>query len=378
MAQERAMAAQFGTLQREHLDDLIGTVRNLGFRIIAPTLHDDAICLEEIASSSDLPCGVHDKQTPGAYRLKKSRDKALFGYNVSPHSWKNFLHIPAEEIAVAEKGKNGLAMNAPVPVAPPTAFLGVRSCELAAMATQDTILMHGPYADANYIARRKATLVIAVNCGQAAENCFCVSMKTGPKVEAGYDLALTEVLSGDKHYFLVETGSDAGRRIAGKLPLKTATKEELAEAGAVWAKAASQVTKTVNTDGLPELLAAATENPHWDEVAARCLTCGACTMACPTCFCMTTEDSASLDGNRANRVRRLDSCFSIDFSYIHGGSIRQSVKSRYRQWLTHKLSSWVEQFGTFGCCGCGRCITWCPVGIDITAEAAAIRAKASR
>ncbi|MBF0393567.1 MAG: 4Fe-4S dicluster domain-containing protein, partial [Alphaproteobacteria bacterium] len=117
------------------------------------------------------------------------------------------------------------------------------------------------------------------------------------------------------------------------------------------------------------------EHPRWDEVAKRCLTCGNCTMVCPTCFCTTVDDVTDLGGTRTERVRSWDSCFTLDFSYIHGGSVRNEGSSRYRQWITHKLSSWHDQFGSSGCVGCGRCITWCPVGIDITEEVGAIRAS---
>ncbi|NJL29572.1 MAG: sulfite reductase subunit A, partial [Thermoanaerobaculia bacterium] len=123
----------------------------------------------------------------------------------------------------------------------------------------------------------------------------------------------------------------------------------------------------------PQLLARNVEHRRWDDVAARCLACGNCTMVCPTCFCTSVEDTTDLAGNVAERYRQWDSCFTTDFSYLHGGSVRTSAASRYRQWLTHKLSSWHDQFGTSGCVGCGRCITWCPVGIDITEEAGAIR-----
>jgi sulfhydrogenase subunit beta (sulfur reductase) len=97
-------------------------------------------------------------------------------------------------------------------------------------------------------------------------------------------------------------------------------------------------------------------------------------MVCPTCFCTSVEDSTDVDGDGVVRVQRWDSCFTVDYSYIHGGSVRSSDRSRYRQWMTHKLSTWFDQFGSSGCVGCGRCITWCPVGIDITEEVAAIRA----
>ena len=133
--------------------------------------------------------------------------------------------------------------------------------------------------------------------------------------------------------------------------------------------------REMNTDGIHDLLLANLEHPRWEEVAGRCLTCGNCTMVCPTCFCTSVEDTSDLAGVSAERSRRWDSCFTMDFSYIHGGSVRASPKSRYRQWMTHKLATWWDQFGSSGCVGCGRCITWCPVGIDITEEVRAIRAE---
>jgi formate hydrogenlyase subunit 6/NADH:ubiquinone oxidoreductase subunit I len=136
---------------------------------------------------------------------------------------------------------------------------------------------------------------------------------------------------------------------------------------------ASRQIRHLDTAGLRDLLYENFEHPRWDNVAARCLSCANCTMVCPTCFCTTVEDVSDISGNHAERWRRWDSCFTQSFSYIHGGSVRTSAKSRYRQWMTHKLASWTDQFGTSGCVGCGRCITWCPVGIDITEEVRAIR-----
>jgi sulfhydrogenase subunit beta (sulfur reductase) len=131
--------------------------------------------------------------------------------------------------------------------------------------------------------------------------------------------------------------------------------------------------RTLDTADIKALLYRNYEHPRWDNAAARCLTCGNCTMVCPTCFCTTVEDVTDLKGEHAERWQKWDSCFTMDFSYIHGGIIRSSPKARYRQWMTHKLATWIDQFGTSGCVGCGRCITWCPVAIDITEEVRAIR-----
>jgi len=199
-------------------------------------------------------------------------------------------------------------------------------------------------------------------------------MDAGPKVEAGFDLALTELIEQGRHLFVIEVGSAAGADVVRDLRPRHATEEEIAAAERVVARTGDQMGRSLETTGLKELLQANQSHPRWDEVAERCLTCGNCTNVCPTCFCTTIDDTTDLSGTTAERVRRWDSCFTLDFSYINGGNVRNSARSRYRQWMTHKLAHWIDQFGTSGCVGCGRCITWCPVGIDITEEAAAIRA----
>jgi Fe-S-cluster-containing hydrogenase component 2 len=160
--------------------------------------------------------------------------------------------------------------------------------------------------------------------------------------------------------------------VAEALATRPATGEERAAVGAAIARAAGSMGRSLETAGLKESLYRY-EDPHWDEVARRCLTCANCTMVCPTCFCASVEDVSDLAGVETERRRRWDSCFTMEFSYIHGGSVRTSAGARYRQWITHKLATWHDQFGRSGCVGCGRCITWCPVGIDITEEARAIR-----
>jgi len=257
------------------------------------------------------------------------------------------------------------------------AFIGVRSCELHAIMVQDKVFMKGPFANTQYRSRRENTLIIAVNCTTAGGTCFCVSMNTGPRATAGFDLALTEIVDGDRHYFTVEVGTDTGEEIMEKVTHKDAAKTVEAAAEKAVAKAASNMGRSLDTTNIKELFYGSFNHPRWDAVAKRCLACANCTLVCPTCFCNTVEDRTDLAGKHAERWRMWDSCFVGDFSFIVGGSIRQSTKSRYRQWITHKLAYWIDQFGTSGCVGCGRCITWCPVGIDITEEARAIREGAT-
>lgn len=228
-------------------------------------------------------------------------------------------------------------------------------------------------SDADYVSRRENAFFVAVNCGQAASTCFCASMDTGPAVSGGFDIALTEMIDDTRHDFLVESGSARGAKLVDDLPILPVQLEDIKQVQASLRRTVQQMGRQLETSGLKDVLQQNPDHPRWDEVAARCLTCGNCTMVCPTCFCTTVEDVTDLTGGQAERWRKWDTCFALDFSYLYGGSVRSSAKSRYRQWMTHKLAHWVDQFDTSGCVGCGRCITWCPVGIDITEEAAAIR-----
>ncbi|MFX1670750.1 4Fe-4S dicluster domain-containing protein [Paraburkholderia sp. A2WS-5] len=359
---------------REGIQTLVDALAAQGYRVLGPTVKDGAIVYDDVASVDDFPAGWTDRQDAGRYQLERRGDAALFGFAVGPHSWKRFLHPPVERLFTAHEGDDGLTF-APVAETPrKLAFIGVRACELHAIQVQDRVFSSGPCVDRGYASRRQDTFIVAVNCGQAGGTCFCVSMQTGPAVESGFDLALTELPQDCGGDLVVEAGSLAGAALLERIPHRPATDAQVAAARAVVARTAGQMGRSMQTEGIRNLLQDNPHHPRWAEVADRCLSCGNCTMVCPTCFCTTVEDHSDLSGETAGRIRIWDSCFTLDFSYIHGGSVRQTRQSRYRQWLTHKLASWIDQFGTSGCVGCGRCITWCPVGIDITAEVAALRA----
>ena len=366
--------AQVQRLERDDLQRLFDVLVARGYMLVAPVVREGAIIYDEVARVDDLPIGWTDEQDGGTYRLKRRQDLALFGYTVGPHSWKKLLYPPRVQLWSAKQRRRGFDVADTRPDAPKHAFIGVRSCELHAIAIQDRVFLGGPHTDPIYKARRDNAFVVAVNCGQAGGTCFCVSMETGPKASFGFDIALTEVLEGREHYFSVEIGTERGADVLKQIPHREASADETAAAGKMVARAAAQMGRSMDTADIKGLLYRNYEHPRWDNVAARCLTCGNCTLVCPTCFCTTVEDVTDLKGEQAERWRRWDSCFTMDFTYIHGGSIRASERARYRQWMTHKLATWIDQFGTSGCVGCGRCITWCPVGIDITEEVRAIRA----
>ncbi len=364
-----------GVIEPEVLEDLVTGLVDRGFRVVGPTVRDGAIVYDEIASADQLPAGWTDRQEPGSYRLERRADDARFGWAVGPHSWKRFLLPPVVRLWRARTdGKGGLEVEEEPGPDRPYAFVGVRPCDLAAIKTQDRVLLGGRYADRDYAARREGTFVVAVNCGEPAGTCFCVSMGTGPRADSGFDLGLTEILEGG-HRFLVEAGSPRGEELLASLPRREATSDDVSASHRVTDEASRRMGRSVDTTDLRDLLSSNLDHPRWNDVAGRCLTCGNCTLVCPTCFCTAIEDTSDLAGTETERTRVWDTCFSVEYSYVHGGSVRPSDRSRYRQWLTHKFGTWHDQFGESGCVGCGRCITWCPVGIDVTEELAAIRSS---
>lgn len=365
------MSTASGILSRNDLSALFDALAARGLEVIGPTVSEGAIVLAPLDGPDALPAGWTDVQAPGAYRLHPRDDGALFGHTTPVGGWKRFLHPPTVRLFQAATTADGFTITEGAPPPPRQAFLGVRACDLTAIARLDAVFQGNPFTDPIYAGRRAGAFLIAVTCAQAGPMCFCASMDSGPDLRAPYDVALTEILESD-HRFLLEAGSAEGAALLADLPLTPATDRDTAARDRQITQAAEQT--RAMPPGTAERLGRMLDHAHWNAVAARCLSCGNCTMSCPTCFCATVEDSSSLDGATAERHRVWDSCFSLDFSYIHGGSVRESGASRYRQWMTHKLSSWHDQFGTSGCVGCGRCITWCPVGIDITEEAAAFAA----
>ena len=363
------------TIDVPGLDALLLALAATGYQVIGPTVRDHAVVLDEIESTDDLPHGWGDEQDGGTYRLRRRKDQAFFGWAVGAHSWKPYLFPAQVRLFSATRDEAGFRVDEERETVLRRAFFGVRSCDLHAIAIQDRVFLEGERPDPHYARRREGLLLIAVNCSDPAATCFCTSMGTGPRASGGCDLALTELLDDGEHRFVVEVGSERGADIVRTIPSRATHGAELDAAVEVTVRAAGRITRSVDTDGIRDLLAANLEHPRWDDVAERCLACTNCTLVCPTCFCSTVEDHSDLTGQHAERSRRWDSCFTLDHSYLHGGSVRQAHRARYRQWLTHKVGTWIDQFDSSGCVGCGRCITWCPVGIDLTAELAALRAE---
>ena len=369
-------------LNGNDFNQFIEAVHAHGYLPVLPTVHERAIVYREGLSAAGLPQGWSDQQAPGQYSLVPSPyAKSLFRYTVGPDSWKRFFR-PAERRLWQAQKKNGqirvsTEATDPAHKAPRLALIGVRPCELAAIHRQDKILREGSFVDPDYVQRREACLVVAVQCTYSVNTCFCPSFNAGPNATQGFDIAITEIVNEQIHFFTLQAGSPDGEKILNSMQLAASAPEEDFQVDAALAQCRRDIEKNrqLESDVARQNLKEAHDHAHWQSVAQRCLSCANCTMVCPTCFCTTVEERSSLEGDIAERWQLWDSCFHEQFSYLHGGAVRRSTASRYRQWLTHKLSSWYEQFSTSGCVGCGRCITWCPVGIDLTEEVKALTNK---
>ena len=358
-------------LTRNDFPRLVETLISQGYRVLGPGVQDGAIVWREIDEVHDLPIGWRDHQQPGQYRLEHTGSERYFDIVHGPESLKRETFAPRETLLVIERTKKSFSARPILPEPPRTAILGVRACDLAGLAIQDQIFMEDVYKDPYYQARREKLFLIAVNCTRSLETCFCASMGTGPKAQSGYDLVLTEADEG----FLIAAGSVAGREVMETLPLSLVSAERIKHDEDRIAACGASQTRRIDPTQLPQALYDAHDHPRWNDVANRCLACTNCTMVCPTCFCHAVEEKPDLTQERSEHTRVWDSCFTQDHGYIHGKNFRPTIKDRYRMWLTHKMASWIDQFGMSGCVGCGRCITWCPVGIDLTEELQVLLSK---
>jgi len=393
-------------IKKEHLKLIFDRLKT-SHRIISPTVEGNVIVFAEIADFHDIPAGYTEQQGRGTYRLFKNSSQLsktssqIFSFSVGPDSFKRFISPPVREIFAFEKSKKGISIidsnksgvtsnekffsqqfsvsNSSLVTrhsSLPYLFIGMRACDIAALKLLDKVFLEGPVKDTDYDSLRKNSLIVGINCLHPGDNCFCSSMSTGPEIKNGFDIAVTEL----DNSFLLEIGTVRGREMLNDLPIDEVSDKDLSEKASKIENCKKMIKKSIDVSELPWLIYRNLEHPRWNDVAGRCLACGNCTQVCPTCFCNSSYDYLQLSGISKKtpelsgaRIRTWDSCFSTNFARVHGGNFRPSRRARYRQWMSHKLSYWIDQFGSPGCVGCGRCITWCPVGIDITQELDALK-----
>ncbi|MFN2443750.1 MAG: 4Fe-4S dicluster domain-containing protein [Thermoanaerobaculia bacterium] len=362
-------------VSRPQFDKVLATLRADGFTLIGPSPHRGRITLTEIESVRDLPDGWRDDRAPGRYRLEKDdHESRWFGHTVPPDSWKRILNPPSQVLFSSAEREGRWTIEPEPVVSRKLAFIGIRPCDLAAIEILDRVLGGGNHPDHHYRARRADLFILVAQCDSPAESCFCESLRTGPVAASGFDLAVWE--TGET--IVVEIGTERGAKALEDVEARPASPRELERTRQLADRSRRRITRKVDLEGIGEVLFHNLEHPRWGETAMRCLGCGNCTMVCPTCFCNTVDDEIDAIGTATRRVRLWDSCFTTAFSHVHGGNIRPSLSARYRQRITHKFASWQFQFGQPGCVGCGRCITFCPAGIDPVEDLAEIRKGATR
>ncbi len=349
----------FLKIEKDNLRGLL-SVFSQSYRIIGPQVLSGTIVLEEI-KAYELPLHYIDQHGQGTYRLLAERSPFLFSFSTGPDSFKKFLFPP--ERTLFHFGYNKKRLSAETIESPekPLLLFGLRACDTEALRLYDRVLSD----DREYRLRRDNSIIVAINCPFPHENCFCSSLSTGPQVKEA-DIIITEL----SEYLLLEVQSEELVNFIRDIPHKEINGRDLEERDNVINDCRAKMNKQIDIKLLKQLTKKF-ESPLWQEISERDLECGNCTQVCPTCFCNSTFDRVRLSDIsktdiRGSRIRVWDSCFSRNFARVHGGNFRPSRRARYRHWFMHKFLYMEEQFGLRGCVGCGRCITWCPAGIDIT------------
>lgn len=362
------------SIKKPTLDTILARLREAGFETIGPRVKNETLVYDHVDTLEQLPRGYITEQEAGQFRLVYTGHDRYFDLIPGQQSWKQFLFPSRLELFKMQKTGQSWEVKPPEPDNKSYAFIGVRGCELAAILVQDKAFIRPDFHDPVYRARRSKVFIMAVDCLHPAGTCFCASMGTGPRAKEAFDLRLTEL----DDVFLLTVGSELGRTIIAGMPYEAASAFVMSNAERGLEQASQNMGRHLDTSDLPELILNNLDHPEWDDVGKRCLSCTNCTQVCPTCFCWDAVDQIDLTGTQTNRVRVWDSCYNPDYSYQAGGNTRPTIRSRYRQWLSHKLGTWVQQYGTSGCVGCGRCITWCPASIDLTEEIPALRKETAK
>jgi sulfhydrogenase subunit beta (sulfur reductase) len=322
-------------MKRENLNDFLKAIEPFG-ELWGPVKNGEGYSLERIKDFNAIDLT--------ALRTKIPFKKLLFPPKFSMFSFD-------------EKGVTETLDNIPKRV-----IFGLHPCDLHALMTLDNFFSSND-PDPYYQKRRERTAIIGLSC-LPDDKCFCKTTNTH-YAEGGFDLALT-VLE-DK--FLVWVGSSLGddmTRACPELIDENVGHEDLEEYIKWREKRESSFRLEMDFTGMPSIMELCWDNPIWDELGEKCLSCGACTIVCPTCPCFNVIDEINLKRTEGERMRQWDSCMFREYSMVAGNhNFREARAARLKLRFTHKLQAFVGKFGEPACTGCGRCIDTCPVDIDI-------------
>jgi len=278
---------------------------------------------------------------------------------------------PMEEMFRFQKDKDNYKIEPPSQNGQKQLIFGIRPCDARAMAILD-MTFEDAYQDPYYLSKRKNTVLVGLGCANPCQSCFCTSMGINPSESADVDLMLTDI--GDQ--FFVEEVTARGKELTAKTSgLKTATRDDEAKAKKAKESAYDKVTRKLDTEGIKDkLLASFDDEEFWKQTAAKCVSCGICTLLCPTCYCFDINDELVKD--EGARFRSWDSCGFSLYTKMPMENPRKEKWRRVRQKVCHKYQFYPMTFDIIACTGCGRCIRLCPVNWDITKVLESVPAKA--
>ncbi len=360
-------------LSRNNFQSLIDYLVEQDYSVIAPTIKQDAIHYQPIHHIDEMVCSYHEQSSAGSYQLVKDQSGKYFNWSNGVSCLKPWFFKPHETLWQLNLNKTPPQYQAIIPKEQKKAFIGVRACDLAALQLQDQHFLQDKYLHQQYHANRQQSIFIAVHCAAPSTNCFCTSTEDGPECSQGFDIVMTELESG----FILQGENTFSQKLIDHLPVETVSKQSWQEQDDILKRAKQKIQRAFNPEKVAKKLQQRLHDNIWQDIAEKCLACGNCTLVCPSCFCSKQGDEMPLAGNKVEHIQYWDSCFSEQHSYLGGIVIHQNIADRYKQWINHKLNWWFEQYGRSGCVGCGRCISWCPTGIDFFQQARALTENAS-
>jgi len=283
---------------------------------------------------------------------------------------KKFL-LPPREATFAFDPKDGFR-DLLGEAARPLVLFGVHAYDIYGMNILDRVFAQGRFPDPYYVTRRKSTTVVGVDF-DPDERHFARSMNAD-FVDAGFDLFLSDI--GDDYLALVGTSRGDDIVVKSGCLLKAPTDADFAEYKRRSGLRRAAYRTRVDLGDLPEILEMEYHSPAWADLADRCLSCGSCSMVCPTCYCFDVSDEVDLGGREGRRLRTWDSCLFRTHALVAGGeNFRKDRASRIKFRFYHKQRGFVAEYGRPSCVGCGRCAAVCPAGIDIVKVIELIRGE---
>ena len=332
-------------MKRENLDDFLHAIQSFG-TIWGPVKHGNAFTLDKVEDYSRLDLT--------ALRTKIPFKKLLFPPKFSMFSFDR-------------EGIKPMLDDLPKRV-----IFGLHPCDIHGLLILDDFFS-SHYPDPYYIERRKRTAIIGLTC-IPDEKCFCKTTNTH-YAESGFDLILTDL----EEFFIIWVGSSLGDDMIRECPelMEDKIRHNDLEMYVKWRQHRDSSFKLkLDFTGMPSIMELYWDDSLWEELGEKCLSCGSCTIVCPTCPCFNVIDEIELDGIEGHRFRRWDSCMFQEYSMVAGGhNFRESRAARLKLRFTHKLQAFVGKFGEPACVGCGRCIDTCPVGIDVKSVGLRLRGE---